>query len=182
MSIYRHQASTVERKKAIMAEKLQDALQEMALGEQEVRERKNQMRDAEGNEIVTSVQVRFFPFFVRCNRYCFSSKTTSTNCEQKPTDTRRNAPNCKIYERNWASWRALKKSCAISSTLSNLKLFVLLFSLILHCNRPLLRNRVAVRYCRRKMSQSDSSGLEPLNRRAKTSTSSSPWSTVWLRD
>lgn len=56
MSIYRHQAATVERKKTIIAQKLQEARQEMALAEQEVRERKSQMRDAEGNEIVTSVQ------------------------------------------------------------------------------------------------------------------------------
>lgn len=67
MSIYRHQAATVERKKAIVAQKLQEVRQEMAFAEQEVRERKNQMRDAEGNEVVTSVQVReifFCPLFL----------------------------------------------------------------------------------------------------------------------
>uniref|UniRef100_A0A914WSH3 Intraflagellar transport protein 81 homolog n=1 Tax=Plectus sambesii TaxID=2011161 RepID=A0A914WSH3_9BILA len=58
MSIYRHQAATVERKKTIIAQKLQEARQEMASAEQEVRERKSQMRDAEGNEIVTSVQFK----------------------------------------------------------------------------------------------------------------------------
>ena len=58
LSMFRHQAATVERRKNAAAEKVQETRAELQRIEQEVREKKDQMRDAEGNEVVTSIQVR----------------------------------------------------------------------------------------------------------------------------
>jgi hypothetical protein len=57
LSIFRHQAATVERKKNAVAEKLQEARGAALAAEQRVSQRKATMRDSHGNEVVTTVQV-----------------------------------------------------------------------------------------------------------------------------
>lgn len=51
------QANIVQRKKDSAAESLQEVRQELLGLENELKLKKSQMRDAEGNEIVTNVQV-----------------------------------------------------------------------------------------------------------------------------
>ena len=57
LSIYRHQAATVQRKKATIAERLQESRRELEQLQQAVRTKRTEMRDQQGNEVITSVQV-----------------------------------------------------------------------------------------------------------------------------
>ncbi|GMT33892.1 hypothetical protein PFISCL1PPCAC_25189, partial [Pristionchus fissidentatus] len=58
-SIYRHQTRTVEKKKESVAQKLQDARQELEHIEVQIQEKKREMRERTGgDEVVTTVQFR----------------------------------------------------------------------------------------------------------------------------
>lgn len=54
------EANIVQRKKDSAAEGLQEVRQELQSLENDLKLKKSQMRDSEGNEIVTNVQVWFF--------------------------------------------------------------------------------------------------------------------------
>lgn len=106
-------AGIVKRRKETVAENLSDAILDAQRLENEVRNRKDQMRDPDGNEIVTSVEVisrNLCPFetYETCSEF-YSSKAMSTNCDRKPICTRKNEANFKHWRPNWAFWRGRKR-------------------------------------------------------------------------
>ncbi|UMM41688.1 hypothetical protein L5515_017840 [Caenorhabditis briggsae] len=58
MSVVRHQVSTLERKKEIAVQKLQELRQDLARIEKDVEDRKNDLKDKMGGDVVSNVQYR----------------------------------------------------------------------------------------------------------------------------